>query len=201
MLIAMIRSNARLRDTATQVQSHVRCELFSRSSEREETVSRAVISFYGYPDRVRRKSSIFFHRRPREYQLRAGCLSFGNFLRHEFLCVRVYWQITRCFWFFFLLLGFFLPFSRRDPGVIFKLNRAIFVDDKPLCEEYRQACWISTLLCLCRIQPAISIDVVYRWEKFTRAFAHVRFSAEFHRSIANTCYRIYSFVEPFARTV
>lgn len=57
---------------------------------------------------------------------------------------------------------FFLPFSRRDPGVIFKLNCAIFVDDKPLCEEYRQACWISTLLCLCRIQRAISIDVVYR---------------------------------------
>lgn len=83
---------------------------------------------------------------------------------------------------------FFLLFSRWDPGVIFKLNCAIFVDDKPLCEEYRQACWISTLLCFCRIQLAISIDVVYRWEKFTRAFAHVRFSVEFHRSIANTYY-------------
>ena len=104
------------------------------------------------------------------------------------MCVYKFIDVSRTISFFFppfcspfllcispllpLSLSLFLSplFFLRDPGVVFKLNFAIFVDDKPLCGEYRQACSISPLHCLRRIQLAISIDVVYRWEKFARAF-------------------------------
>lgn len=181
MLIAMIRSNALLRDTATQVRRclHVRCKLFSldRRNEKKRYLvrwSRSTVIRIEFNE-SRRFSFIA----DPEYQLRASCLSFGNFLRHEFLCVRVYWQITRCFWFlrpsfFFFSFFLFLLFSRWDPGVIFELNCAIFVDDKPLCEEYRQARWISTLLCLCRIQLAIR-STLFIGEKSSHVLLHTCF--------------------------
>lgn len=102
---------------------------------------------------------------------------FGNFLRQDSSLVSMYRRITRSD----SVVFFGIPLFERkglgrgergyEEGVISKLISAIFADDKPLCEEYRQACSISPFYCLCRIQLAgISIDVVYRRGKLARAF-------------------------------
>lgn len=66
-----------------------------------------------------------------------------------------------------------------------QIELPFFIDHKPLYKEYRQACSISPYHCLQWVQLAISIDVVYRWEKFARAFRTYDILVKFNR-LGNT---------------
>lgn len=66
-----------------------------------------------------------------------------------------------------------------------QIELPFFIDHKPLYKEYRRACSISPYHCLQWVQLAISIDVVYRWEKFARAFRTYDILVKFNR-LGNT---------------
>lgn len=171
MLIATMRSN--VTGTPWPGSTGVLCISSRLSARKYSILSCLAISFYSYLDRVQRESSIFFYCRLRHHSILVAFLSVISFDRS--LTLQVYWQITRCFLDFVVFSSFFVFF----PSFFFfligskcclQIELPFFIDHKPLCKEYRQVCSISPYHCLRWVQLAISIDIVYRWEKFARAF-------------------------------